>query len=261
MRTVIAVVRGVRVFLHVVYGLAWALIYPALGQRLQNRVMQHWSKTFLGILNAKVKGEGSQSSSGTKGKLIVANHISWLDIFAMNSISPARFIAKSEVGDWPIFGWMVRRAGTLFIRRSVKRDAARVNAAIVRSLEDGQDVALFPQGTSTESLLPVQFHASMLQGAIDAQAIAHPIALFYTDERGELLDKVAFTGNMTFMDSLWTILQLPCIEARLFYLSGIDCQGKTRREVSQVSSAAINEELSRHTRKKITHCLCSWVRQ
>jgi 1-acyl-sn-glycerol-3-phosphate acyltransferase len=98
-------------------GMLLAIIYPHLSRTRQRRILKSWSRQLLTILNIGIQIEGKQPTRIEGGHLMVANHVSWLDIFVLNAIHPAQFIAKSEVRDWPIIGWLCRRSGTMFIPR------------------------------------------------------------------------------------------------------------------------------------------------
>jgi 1-acyl-sn-glycerol-3-phosphate acyltransferase len=106
--------------------------------------------------------------------MIAANHVSWLDIFALSAAWPTRFVAKSEIRDWPAAGWIAERAGTLFIRRERKRDIARIHEQIHEVLERGDCVGLFPEGTTSEGDTLLKFHASLFEPAIANGARVHP---------------------------------------------------------------------------------------
>jgi len=238
-----ASLRAVRLSAHVFHALLLACIFPSLGKESQQRTMKKWSAQLLRILSVRTHPSGIEATKGNSGKLLAANHISWLDVFVINASTPARFVAKSEVNSWPLVGWLVRRTGTVFIKREFKRDTVRVNEVVSNCLVTGEDVVLFPQGTSTDGTMPVSFHSSMLQGAIDVGAVLHPLAIFYHDGHGSRIEEVAFTGDMTFIESLWKILCLPSIDVSITYLPEIACAGAIRRELAVMSQDAVNAVL------------------
>jgi 1-acyl-sn-glycerol-3-phosphate acyltransferase len=205
--------------------------------------MQRWSLDLLTILNVCRKSDGHDFSYSGQGRLFVANHVSWLDVFVMNAAAPARFIAKSEVGAWPLFGWLSRRTGTLFVRRDTRRDAMRVNRLIAAMLQEGEWVALFPEGTSTDGTRHVHFHSSLLQGAIDAGAAIHTMAIRYHDANGNRLDDAAFIGDMTFLQSLQKILCSPALHVTLAGLPALNSSGTNRRLLAQAAQVAVNAAL------------------
>ena len=146
MRSFVAVWRLLRFALHALHGLL--LIKLRFGSlRLAERQahIQLWSAKLLQILGVQLTTQGH----GRPGaKLVVANHVSWLDIAALHALLPeARFVSKSDVRHWPVIGSMVEGVGTLFIERSSKRDALRVVHQMAEALKMGDTVAVFPEGT------------------------------------------------------------------------------------------------------------------
>jgi 1-acyl-sn-glycerol-3-phosphate acyltransferase len=236
-------IRSLRLIWHLGYAILLACIYPHLDRDAQQKRLKLWSKKLLDILNVQMHISGNQAAQDGRGRLFVANHISWLDVFVISVETPAKFVAKSEVRGWPLVGWLVRRFGTQFIERGARLDTARVNQCLKNLLDSGEDVALFPQGTSTVCSTPVHFHASLLQSAIDADSLVQPMAIYYFTDGGTPLSEVAFTGDMSFGMSLWSILKIPKIDVNLILLPGIPCQEMSRRIVSRVAQEVVNRAL------------------
>jgi 1-acyl-sn-glycerol-3-phosphate acyltransferase len=236
-------IRTFRVMLHIAYGLALACVFPIFGATKQLKVMQQWSQSLLKILNVQMRVHTHQDPQRKEGQLILANHISWLDVFVINANTPARFVAKSDVRSWPLIGWMVRRSGTLFIRREYRRDTTRANQVVTNCLLGGECVAIFPQGTTTDGTEPVQFHSAMIQSAIDAKCTVQPLSIRYHDDQGRTLTAVAFTGNTTFAVSLWRILCLSRFNVTVTYLGELNCHDSTRREIARAAQVAVNAAL------------------
>lgn len=235
-----------RLAMHI--ALAWvaACVYPSLSLSAQRRFMSWWARALLNLLNVSHVSNGQPALNDESACLLVANHISWLDIFALNSVTPAQFIAKSEVNGWPVLGWLVQRSGTLFIRRSVRSDTVRVNASMAGLLQQGRAVAVFAQGTSATPEQPVHFHAPLLQSAVTAGAQVQPIAIFYHDRHGVPHDAAAFVGDITFMQSLWKIVRTPGIQVTVTYLPPMDAVGQDRRALAALAQHAVNARLARH---------------
>lgn len=236
-------VRGCRLALHVLYGMWLALLYPLLSHARQRRTLKAWSRTTLAILNIGLQLEGQQPARDEGGCLMVANHVSWLDIFVLNAIHPARFIAKSEVRDWPLIGWLCKRTGTIFIERAMRQDAASVNLRISALLKQGISVGLFPEGTSTDGAQVGHFHSALIQPAIDAQVKLCPIALRYQDETGELSAAAAFTGDTTLARSIWRILRCPHLNALVAFTPALIPANGNRRGLARAAQAAVAQAL------------------
>jgi 1-acyl-sn-glycerol-3-phosphate acyltransferase len=117
-------------------------VFPWAGDALRERLIRRWSARLLGICRVRLERVAGEDSLAHA--LIVANHISWLDIFVINAVHPCRFVAKSEIRDWPVLGWLVAQAGTVFIARGSRRDLRHTFKGIVASLHEGERVAFFP---------------------------------------------------------------------------------------------------------------------
>ena len=148
-------------------------------------------------------------------------------------------MAKSEVRRWPLIGWLSARTGTLFIERGSRRHAARINLAIHDAFAQGDAVAVFPEGTTTRGDELLRFHASLLQPAVDEEALIVPVAIRYADEEGNLELAAAYVGETTLMQSLAQIVRVPRIHAEVRFLPAIESRGRTRRELAQLSHARI----------------------
>jgi 1-acyl-sn-glycerol-3-phosphate acyltransferase len=202
----VASFRALRVVIHIGYGLLLALFYPRFGQSARRRILQRWSAGLLDILNVSLNIRTEDYLSVRPPGLIVANHISWLDVIALNAVMPMRFVAKSEVRSWLVIGWLAARVQTLFIARGKARAAARMNSRLVDLLQGGESLAIFPEGTSTDGRQVGRFHASLLQSAVDAGVPVHPVAICYQDERGAHSTAPAYIDEMSFAASLWSVL-------------------------------------------------------
>jgi 1-acyl-sn-glycerol-3-phosphate acyltransferase len=248
LRTSIALFRSLRLTLHIGYGLLMAIAYPRLSSSLRRRILKNWSADLLRILNVELLATGfSVRGSG----LIVSNHISWLDIFVLNAVVPMRFVAKSEVRSWPVIGWLCARANTLFIERGNARAAARINQQISALMRQGECLAAFPEGTSTDGSQVAHFHASLLQPAIDANVALHPVAIRYQDADGTRSTAAAYCGDISFGASLWTLLNTPRLHVRLLPTPTLHTLGFERRELAQHAHASISAVLQQAESHKL----------
>jgi len=157
----VAVWRLLRVFVHLVIIVLKAVtIWRVLSEAKLDSIKIDWSGKLLRILGIKLVVQG-QARPGAK--LVVANHVSWLDIVAINSVVPSRFVSKAEVANWPLLGRLVTAAGTLYLVRERRRDAMRVLGLIAKGLQEGHTVAVFPEGTTGDGHGVMHFHPNMLQ--------------------------------------------------------------------------------------------------
>jgi 1-acyl-sn-glycerol-3-phosphate acyltransferase len=237
--------RALRLVLHLIYGLLLAFFYPLLRLRSRQRLMRYWSRGLLEVFHVQLETNGYPPLQQMPGTLLVANHISWLDVFVMNAVSPSRFVAKSEVRSWPLIGLLCRLTMTIFLQRDVRRDTLRVNKKIAEVLSQGECVALFPEGTSSDGSQVHHFHGSLLQCVIDMGSSVHPVAIRYHDGTGRRSNKANFIGDMSLIQSLYGILSSPSLHATLAFLPAIPGEGENRRtlgsEAQLAISSAINE--------------------
>jgi 1-acyl-sn-glycerol-3-phosphate acyltransferase len=242
--------RLARLVFHLLQGLATcALVFPWAGAPLRERLVRRWSARLLRICRVEV--ERQAGADALQHALIVSNHISWLDIFVINSLHPCRFVAKAEIRAWPVLGWLAAQAGTVFIARGNRRDLRHIFKGLVDALAQHQRVAFFPEGTTASqgSLLP--FHANLFEAAIDARVPVQPVALAYLDRAGGWHPAVDYIGETTFVDSILQILGggEPVI-ARVGCLAPIDGAGAHRRELAKAAHDAIRAALpSRRSRE------------
>jgi len=250
----ISLFRGCRLALHLFYAVLLAIFYPHLNQTKRRRILKTWSRQLLDILNIGIRTEGQWPVRGEGGYLVVANHVSWLDIFVLNTIYPSRFIAKTEVRNWPLIGWLCKRSNTIFIERALRQDAASINQQISLLLEQGVCVGLFPEGTTTDGKQVGHFHSALIQPAIDAGAMLCPIALRYQDEAGKQSSTAAFTGEVTLSRSIWRILRSPRFDALLVFTPALATAGENRRVLARAAQQAISQGLQTNgaTRQTVT---------
>jgi 1-acyl-sn-glycerol-3-phosphate acyltransferase len=230
--------RFTRVIVHLLAGLATcALVFPWAGRGLRDAATRRWSRRLLAICNVRV--ESAPGSEALEHALFVANHISWLDIFVINSLYPCRFVAKAEIRAWPVLGWLAAAAGTVFIARGNRRELRHIFKGIVTVLERGERVAFFPEGTVASQGAVLPFHANLFEAAIDARVPVQPCALAYLDAGGGWHASVDYAGDITFVDSIVKILGGPPVRARLACLAPLEGEGAHRRELAQAAHDAI----------------------
>lgn len=239
----VSVFRGSRLALHLFYAMLLAVIYPHLNQTRQRRAMKTWSRQLLTILNIGIQIEGQQPTRGEGGCFIIANHVSWLDVFVLNAIHPSQFIAKSEVRNWPVIGWLCRRSGTIFIERAMRQNTSTINQRVSLLLKQGACIGLFPEGTTTDGKQVGHFHSALIQPAIDAGVRLCPIALRYQNEEGKPSSTAAFIGDTTLVQSIWKILRCPHLNALMVFTPALPAAGENRRVLARTAQVAIAQGL------------------
>ena len=236
-----------RVIAHLLYGFIVALLlWPLLGKALKQRIEKRWARQLLGILNVQVQVvyESPESNYAIHGPcLLYSTHVSWLDIFAFNSIHPVTFIAKSEISKWPIGGLLAKRTGTLFIERGKRHAVRDVIHAAVKVLGTGRCVAVFPEGTTGAGDTPLHFHSNFVQPAIQAQVPLLPVSLQYFTPDGQFSAEPAFIGEQTLLQNIQVLLNSTTgFVVRLHIHTPIHIDGQTRHELSDLAHAQIRAQ-------------------
>jgi len=219
------------------------LIFPFLDKVQRVDRIRRWSARLLRILAIRLEVSGTPPIGATAPVMIVANHVSWLDIYAINAVHTARFIAKSEVRRWPMIGRFCEQAGTIFIERARRGHTAQINGQVTAALMQGDTVAVFPEGTTTAGNVVLPFHASLLQPALECDALLYPVAIRYTRADGSLCSEADYQGDKSFLDTLSLMVTQPVIYAKLQFLPPPTCAGKHRRELAHEAAQLIASAL------------------
>ncbi|HUL91171.1 MAG TPA: lysophospholipid acyltransferase family protein [Burkholderiales bacterium] len=231
--------RLARASLHLLRGLVVAAaVFPWIPTTARDAQKRRWSRKLLSILSVSVRERNAPEKLSDRCMLVL-NHISWLDIFVINARSPATFIAKSEIRNWPVVGWLCTLVGTLYIARGKPHAARQASRAIVAELERGVLIAIFPEGTTTFGRSLEPFHAALFQPALDAQATLQPVALRYLDSAGRHTDAAGYVGDTSFLETVWTIVSTRHIVAELNLLAPVSVSHQTRRSLAEKTEAAI----------------------
>ncbi len=237
--------RLARATAHLAGGLATTVfVFPWVGPPKKQALIRKWSRHLLQMLGVETRVLWRHDRGLQGHVLIVANHISWLDIFVLNALQPARFIAKAELRRWPIVGRLSRNVGTLFIERERRRDTHTVNRHTVDALARGDLVAVFPEGTTSDGTGLLKFHSSLLQPIVDAHGVVQPIAIRYRTPADEYSDAPAFVGDLTMIGSFWRLTGERSLVAEVNILPQLPAGERNRRELSNAAAAAIQTVLA-----------------
>jgi 1-acyl-sn-glycerol-3-phosphate acyltransferase len=234
--------RIVRLALHIARGLFIAAFFFPFQSGLQHkREIRRWSERLLAILSVRLQVQGRLSDA--RPLMLVGNHVSWVDIFAIDSLLPVRFVAKSEVRAWPFVGWLSARCGTIFVDQARRRDTTRINGLVTAALAAGEVFAVFPEGTTTDGSRLLKFHASLIEPALKASATVQPFAIRYERPDGSLCTEAAFDATRSVWDTVIGITSFDAITARVWFLDPIESAGRHRREIAADAREAISRTL------------------
>jgi len=234
--------RLAQAMLHVLHGvLIVATRFGRIDDAARMRRVQWWSTKCLRLLGVDLVEQGTPRPGA---KLLVANHISWLDILAINAVVPARFVSKSEVRRWPLFGWLATAAGTLYIQRERPRDALRVMHQMAAALQEGQTLAVFPEGTTADGHALLPFHANLLQGAIATATPVQPVALRFFDPEHAISPAANFLDDTTLLQSVWSVACAQDLAVRVIVLPALAVAHADRRRLAERLRSEIEQALA-----------------
>lgn len=215
------------------------LVFPRLSPRARGQLTGWWSRKLLSNLNIVPAIHGAPPDLQQGNLFIVSNHVSWLDVFLISAVHPSRFVAKSEIRDWPVIGWLCDKAGTLFIRRTRRGDTNKMSQRIHQVLAEGWAVGLFPEGTTTDGQRLHKFHTALFESAVSNQACVVPAAIRYLHGNGEYCGEAAYIDELSFPESLALIIRQKMIIAYITFAPTIETAGQTRREIAEKAEHAI----------------------
>lgn len=230
MRHLRALWRLLRALWHAIAGwLTIVLIFPRRNPQQRSALVQAWAQRMLRVLGIPLHVHGKPPLEGPV--LLVANHISWLDILVMHAARHCRFVSKADVKHWPLIGTLATGGGTLYIEREKRRDAMRVVHHMRESLCAGEVVAVFPEGTTGDGGELLPFHGNLIQAAISADAPVVPVGLRFVDRAsGRDSDGPLYIGDDTLVGSLWRTLAGRPFVAHVRFGEPQRAEGRDRRQ-------------------------------
>jgi 1-acyl-sn-glycerol-3-phosphate acyltransferase len=218
---------------------------------IDERFARGWCRAACAILGLRVRRRGTPAPGPA---LYAANHISWLEIVALGSVTPLGFVAKDDVRRWPLIGTLAASAGTLFLRRGSARAAARVMTGVLERLAEGRSVVVFPEGTSTTGETVLAFKASMFEAPARLGCDVQPVSVAYPLSPGR--PAVApFVGNDEFLPHLLRVLGEPGVVVELAFAPALSGHGRSREELAEEAREAVLSGLSAGRAERARHAL------
>lgn len=233
--------RALRALLHAFGG--WCAItfrFPGLSQAQREAAVQSWAQEMLRVMGIPLEVRGTPPEGGPL--LLVANHLSWLDILVMHAARYCRFVSKSDVKHWPLVGTLATGGGTLYIEREKRRDAMRVVHRMADSLRAGDIVAVFPEGTTGDGSGVLPFHANLIQAAVSSGAPVQPLSIRFVDlQTGGDSGAPLYLGDDTLVGSIWRTVAGRPFKVVVTFGEPQAAQGRERREwAAQLREAVID---------------------
>ncbi|MFJ4322858.1 lysophospholipid acyltransferase family protein [Streptomyces tricolor] len=202
-RAAVAVPRAVLRLTAVAALLLAGIVLSPLGRTIPAEWVGRWCRALVRAAGVRVRITGSAPPAG--GLLLVANHVSWLDVPLLAAVRPARMLAKTEIRQWPVAGALAARGGALFIERDRLRALPGTVDRIAGALRAGAAVTVFPEGSTWCGRAHGRFRRAVFQAALDAGVPVQPVGLRYRRRDGGPGTAAAFVGEDTLLASLWRV--------------------------------------------------------
>ncbi|MFC3572516.1 lysophospholipid acyltransferase family protein [Streptomyces yaanensis] len=199
-----ALLRLAAVLALVVFAIVFSPVVARVSVARRDRITRRWCRTVVRAAGVRVRITGAARPYG--GLLMVANHISWLDIPLLAAVRPGRMLAKIEVRQWPVAGALTARSGALFIERDRLRALPDTVARIADGLRAGSAVVVFPEGSTWCGRAQGRFRRAVFQAALDAGVPVQPVRLHYRLDGGRASTAPAFVGDDSLLASLWRVV-------------------------------------------------------
>jgi 1-acyl-sn-glycerol-3-phosphate acyltransferase len=204
---------------------------------LEEFMIARWSSWLCRVFGVRVRARGEVLPGPV---LIVANHVSWLDIQAMHSVTTMSFVGKAEIRRWPLLGHLARAGGTIFIERGNHASSADVCEALVQRLNDGGRVAIFPEGGIRPGEGVKVFHARLFKAAVEADCMVQPTMIRYLHD-GKPDPDMTFINGENLVLNMLRLLGRPTCDADLRFLEPFDPDERARRDLARQAQAAVTE--------------------
>jgi 1-acyl-sn-glycerol-3-phosphate acyltransferase len=224
----------------------WAGARLRSGERFDHRMIRWWSGVLMRLFGFHLVRRGEPLPGAV---LLVANHVTWMDIELIHSQRMACFVAKSEIARWPLVGWLASRGGTIYHKRGSQESLNAVSQVMVERLRQGLAVAVFPEGGTGPGDHVRTFHARIFQAAIDARVPAQPVALRFS-RHDAATTAVGFRPGENFLQNFLRVLGEPATTAEVMFLEPVPPTADGRRRMAELSRVRIVAALGVEDRRR-----------
>lgn len=225
----------------------WILFvqFPQLDKTSQSLAIQKWSADTLNLLGISVEVMGAvDTTTSNTPRLLVANHISWLDPLVIQTLKHSIFVAKQEVSQWPVVGPIAKGCDVVFVNRGSPRSARKMVQSMKAALQKNMCVAGFPEGTSTEGHTVGFFHSNLFEVAVANTCEVIALSLRYKDPSTQAMRlEPAFVGDIGFLQSLHRVICAAPIVVQVVVSEPIRTDGHTRRSLAQLAQSKVEAQL------------------
>jgi len=219
--------------------------FPRLDRTSQSLAIQKWSADTLNLLGISVEVIGAvETSTSNSSRLLVANHISWLDPLVIQTLQHSIFVAKQEVSQWPVVGHIAKGCDVVFVNRGSPSSARKMVQSMTAALQKNMCIAGFPEGTSTEGHQVGFFHSNLFEVAVANACEVIALSLRYQDPSTQAIRlEPAFVGDIGFLQSLHRVICAPPMVVQVVVSKPIAPQGHTRRTLAQLVQSTVESQL------------------
>ncbi|MFN5142154.1 MAG: lysophospholipid acyltransferase family protein [Burkholderiales bacterium] len=225
--------------------LAVLFLYPLINKERQRAVKKAWSHQMLMACGIDFQVEASPEGllEPRPGELVVMNHISFIDILALDALRPVHFIAKSEIRGWPNIGTLCQRTGTIFIERGKRHAVHDVLKTMASELSQGEVVSFFPEGTTSDGKQLLPFHANLFEAAVRSAAPVRPVVISYR-QNGQFTTIPAFIDDLSLVDCALAVFRARGLSVSMRMLDRISSEGLSRHELAARVREAMHQGAS-----------------
>ncbi len=226
-----------------------AFVLPRASAQKRGRLIREWAGKLPRMIGIEINHEGSLDcpeafdsgiTPNQMGRLLVSNHVTFLDPFVIDAVLPAGFVAKAEIGRWPVLGRIASAVGTIYIERKNKRSLIGIAESMIKALNEGRNVLVFPEGTTSSGTGILKLHSNLFEASAKTGAMTIPLLIHYKKD-GKPTTVTAWTGNESLMSRLWAILCSTGLSVTVEILPALT--GDNRHELCKETSAAMSRAL------------------
>ncbi len=241
------ILRFIGLLLAFFIALPFVVVFLALTQNNQHiekkRVVSGWSTIICFVCGIRLTKQGVVQESPV---MIVANHVTWLDIAVIHRFKLLGYVAKKEIAKWPVIGWVAKSGESLFIDRGEISSRKSVIEGIQRRFSQKRSIAVFPEGRATDGKKLYTFHRQLIHAAVESNTPVQAVAIKYIKKDGTRNKELCFKKGERFIGNVFRILTLPTSTAQLTFCEPIQTEGKSARETALLAHNQVAEVLAQN---------------
>ncbi len=226
-------------FFHISYAIIFLAFYPNSPANISPRQwlrIQKWHQRLLSICGISITIKGAFQNTPC---LVIANHISWIDIPAISCVVPTGFVAKAEIAKWPVIGWLTKKTACIFIERGRTGIVEQINQTISKQIHFGVNTLVFPEGTTTDGSKTKRFNYRLFKAVEHNKLPVLLLTLSYPNS-----PHAKFVGDMTFFSHLMDVLKEPETHVQINITATVQ-ENLNSKDYAQFCEQKISDELQK----------------